>query len=1214
MPTPRLAELPVVNDNFHVVGIGASAGGLGALRTLFSRMPGQPGFACVVIVHLSPEHESHLVELLQPYTSMPVQQVTRTMAIEPNHVYVIPPNANLNSIDTHLRLSELEERRAERAPIDHFLRTLAATHDGTAVGVILTGGGSDGALGLRQIKEQGGLTIVQDPQEAEYDGMPRSAIATTLVDVVAPLREIPERILGYCATRPQLAIPADGDALPDGDAKLLERIVDTLRLRTGRDCSVYRRSVLLRRIRHRMQVRQVDTLTAYLGLLRDVADEPQALVGALHHTLAEFFHQPDIFEQLEQRVIPELFARKSDSADPIRAWSIGCSTGEVAYSLAMLLLERASDLEVMPKLQVFATDSSDDMLKFARTGVYPEEVASTVPPARLERFFSEHPGHYRVGAEARNVVVFAAHDVFKDPPFSHLDLIVCPSLLEDLQPAVRRGVLRLFHFALEPDGLLVVGPTDEADDRDLFVREEGMPRILRRKDGPRKPFMPMSAASRNADAVGVVPAGTAASSQENPFATAHRRAVEKHVTPSVLVNADDVVVHYSPRAWRFLRIPGGELTHDIVTLVDVRLRPRLQEGLAQARRTGMSWVSEPLAVLTDYGPRRLLLRIEHAGDVKNGPLLVVIFDELADSGRDTGETIEHGSELPEELDRIHELLQRTTVRLSGLQLLLSGEPKGGSPSSTNGRLSAILDELQSSSAEMRVVNEAMLTTEIAQQRRLDELARRSSDSYQLLQSTGIATLFLDTDLRLLRFTPQAAEVFRVVDQDVGSHLSDLAHTLSYAALADDARRVLEHLTNVEVEAAAEGNRWYLIRMLPYRPVPGYISGIAITLLDISDRRRAEEMLRLADRRKDEFLALLAHELRNPLAPLMSGIEFLGEAAADHKMVQQAVPLMRRQMQQLVRIVDDLLEVSRITGGRLQLQRSLALLTDIVRDATASVAPLINQARQQLTINLGDEPIVLEADAARLMQVLSNLLNNASRYTPPGGRIDVTARRERDEAVITVVDTGVGMPEHVLRNIFEMFYRGSDARRVSASGLGIGLAIARQLVEMHGGTLTARSAGPGHGSEFVLRMPVSEQALPTSSPSPRRSRANGHRVLIVDDNRDAAEALSLQVKTMGAQVRTALSASDALGIGPDFLPDVVLLDLGMPDVDGFEAARQIRQTAWGRRVHLVALTGWGQDKDRQRTKQAGFDRHLTKPAEPAELESVLAQSPRGPATP
>jgi CheY-like chemotaxis protein len=217
-------------------------------------------------------------------------------------------------------------------------------------------------------------------------------------------------------------------------------------------------------------------------------------------------------------------------------------------------------------------------------------------------------------------------------------------------------------------------------------------------------------------------------------------------------------------------------------------------------------------------------------------------------------------------------------------------------------------------------------------------------------------------------------------------------------------------------------------------------------------------------------------------------------------------------------------------------------------------------------------------------------------------------------VITVVDTGVGMPEHVLRNIFEMFYRGSDARRVSASGLGIGLAIARQLVEMHGGTLTARSAGPGHGSEFVLRMPVSEQALPTSSPSPRRSRANGHRVLIVDDNRDAAEALSLQVKTMGAQVRTALSASDALGIGPDFLPDVVLLDLGMPDVDGFEAARQIRQTAWGRRVHLVALTGWGQDKDRQRTKQAGFDRHLTKPAEPAELESVLAQSPRGPATP
>src|SRR5262245_20737632 len=316
MTTSRPAELQVASPHrqFYVVGIGASAGGLGALRTLFSRMPPKPGFACVVIVHLSPEHESHLVELLQPYTPMPVQQVTRTMALEPDHVYVIPPNANLNAIDTHLRLTELEQRRVERAPIDHFLRTLAASHDGTAIGVILTGAGSDGALGLRQIKEQGGLTVVQDPLEAEYNSMPRNAISTGLVDVVALVRDIPDRIVGYCRTTPRLSIPADEDTIPESEARLLEQIVRELHVGTGHDCSVYRRSVLLRRIRHRMQVRQVDTLGPYLELLRRQPEEPEALVGSLRHTAAEFFHQPDIFDYLEDRLVPELFGRKRGAA------------------------------------------------------------------------------------------------------------------------------------------------------------------------------------------------------------------------------------------------------------------------------------------------------------------------------------------------------------------------------------------------------------------------------------------------------------------------------------------------------------------------------------------------------------------------------------------------------------------------------------------------------------------------------------------------------------------------------------------------------------------------------------------------------------------------------------------------------------------------------------------------------------------------------------
>ncbi|HMQ56872.1 MAG TPA: chemotaxis protein CheB, partial [Anaerolineae bacterium] len=464
-----------------VVGIGASAGGLAALKTFFSHVPEASGLAFVVVVHLSPEHKSHLAELLQPQVRMPVRQVTETMPLEADQVYVIPPNANLNTIDTHLRLSELEEKRRERAPIDHFFRTLAQTHDGHAIGVILSGTGSDGTLGLKEIKEQGGLTVVQDPTEAEYDGMPQSAIATGLVDLVLPLAEIPAALLHFSRTEPKVTIPTEGQELDGDERQGLQKVFAQIRARTGRDFSRYKRSTVLRRVSRRMQLAQVEELEQYLTLLRSRPEEVGALADDLLITVTDFFRDPAVFQTLEQEVVPRLFEHKG-AEDEVRVWVVGCATGEEAYSLAILLLEAAARREAPPRLQIFASDLHEPSLRKAREGFYPGDIESHVSPARLQRFFQQDNGGYRVRKEVRELIVFAPHNLLGDPPFSRLDLISCRNLLIYLQRDIQHDVIDLFHYALRPEGYLLLGTSETLEATELFYPQDKESHLYRKRN------------------------------------------------------------------------------------------------------------------------------------------------------------------------------------------------------------------------------------------------------------------------------------------------------------------------------------------------------------------------------------------------------------------------------------------------------------------------------------------------------------------------------------------------------------------------------------------------------------------------------------------------------------------------------------------------------------------------------------------------------------
>ena len=842
-------------DHPTVIGLGASAGGLHALKTFFAHVPEESGLAYVVVVHLSPDHESHLADLLQPHARMPVLQVTETTALKPDHVYVIPPNANLNTIDTHLRLSDLEERRIERAPIDHFFRTLAQTHDGHSVGVVLTGTGSDGTLGVKEIKEKGGLTVVQDPNEAEYDGMPQSAIATGLVDLVLPVAQMPEAILRFARTRPRITVPEDGEAVADDQQQTLQKIFAQVRARTGRDFTRYKRSTILRRIQRRMQLAHVEELDAYLGRLREEPGEVRALADDFLITVTNFFRDGETFAYLEAEVIPRLFEGKGPG-ESVRVWSVGCATGEEAYSLAMLLLEAAARLEAPPEIQVFASDLHEHSLRKAREGFYPGDIETDVPVERLRRFFVEENGGYRIRKELREKVVFAPHNLLGDPPFSKIDLVACRNVLIYLQRGVQRDVLDLFHYALGPDGVLVLGTSETVDRSELF-RAESKPYCVYRKRNvpapePHLPVFPVTYARLSGE-----PERGARAEEPVHYGALHQRMVERYAPPSLLVSPDYNVVHFSESVGRFLVHPGGEPTTNVFHLVREELRIELRSALHAAKEKGRATRSKPLPVAVEGAERRVVLSVRPARSAEQDGLTLVLFDEAdADAGADgrtSGPATEDATvrELEAELDLAKQRLQAIIEEYETGQEEMKASNE--ELQSTNEELRSTMEELETSKEELQSMNEELQTLNQENKHKVEELSQLSGDLQNLMAATAIATLFLDRRLRILRFTPQVEALFNVRLTDRGRPLSDITHRLGYDALHADAEEVLRDLVPVEREVRDEGGRWYLTRVRPYRSGEDRIEGVVITFVDITARKGAEEELRESE---EQFRALV----------------------------------------------------------------------------------------------------------------------------------------------------------------------------------------------------------------------------------------------------------------------------------------------------------------------------------------------------------------------
>ncbi len=622
-PSPESSPLTIV-------GIGASAGGLAALKTFFACVPEDSELAFVVVVHLSPNSKSHLADLLQPTARIPVQQVTETVQIKKNQVYIIPPNANLNTIDTHLRLSELEASRKDRAPINHFFRTLANVHDGHSIGVVLTGTGSDGTQGIREIKSQGGLTVVQDPNEAEFDGMPLSAIATGLINAVLPVEEIPERLILYARTHPKLVLPDQVDRDANQELPLLHKILTLVKSHTGRDFTHYKRTTILRRLRRRMQLAQLEDLADYLALLRQKPEEVELLSNDFLITVTSFFRDAAVFEMLEKQVIPRLFSEQKPG-EIVRVWSVGCSTGEEAYSLTMLLLEEAARRDTPPEVQVFASDLHQDSLLRARGGYYLNDIKADVNAERLRRFFVTQNGGFRIRKEVRDRIVFAPHNLMSDPPFSKINLIVCRNVLIYLQRGIQRDIIDLFHYALQPGGTLLLGSSETVEKTDLFRVEDKEHCLFQKRNVPAPelhlPVFPITQSRP-------VYSEATPSEQDQPvvYGALHQKMVERYAPPSLLLNPDYRVVHLSERAGQYLLHPGGELTADVFKLVPPELHLELRVALHAARDRRELVRTKPVLVKLREKSQLLSLSVFPDPEPPQEGFSVIVFEEVSEPG------------------------------------------------------------------------------------------------------------------------------------------------------------------------------------------------------------------------------------------------------------------------------------------------------------------------------------------------------------------------------------------------------------------------------------------------------------------------------------------------------------------------------------------------------------------------------------------------------
>ncbi len=842
-----LPETPAPQPSvpFPIVGIGASAGGLEALEQFMSSVPAGCGMAFVVVQHLDPTRKGLMAELLQRCTRMKVVQVKDRTRVRANCVYVIPPNKDMSILHGVLHLFEPSAARGLRLPIDFFLRSLAQDQQQQGIGVILSGMGSDGTLGLRDIKEKAGLALAQDPATAKFDSMPRSVIDAGLADIVAAVEDLPARIMSFLNRTPLAAEPEV--VVDEKMQSALEKILILLRTRTTHDFSFYKRNTLYRRIERRMGIHQIDKIAAYVRFLQENPQELDLLFKELLIGVTNYFRDPQAWQVLRSETLPALLAGRPSGQ--LRAWVAGCSTGEEAYSLAIVFKEVMEKLKPKKsfKLQIFASDLDRDAIDKARQGVFLENISADVSPEQLRRYFTKEDGGYRVRTEIREMVIFSPHSLIMDPPFTKLDFLSCRNLLIYLTPEMQKKLFPLFHYSLNPGGVLFLGSAETVGHfTDLFASSNSKCRIFRRAESAVRPEpieFPSSFASPMADGPGMRPAPKSYLSLQ---ALAEQLILHRYAPPAVLVNEQGNILFINGRTGKYLEPAAGKANWNIFAMAREGLRYELAAAFQKALRQDEAVVLHGLKITFNEGGQHVDISIEKVKQTEplRGMVMIVFNDVPAPAtvnppGRIDKSTVRSHrmASIERELQQAHAELQSTREEMQTSQEELRSTNE--EIQSTNEEMQSTNEELTTSKEEMQSLNEELQTVNAELQGKVDELSRSNNDMKNLLNSTDVATLFLDNDLKVRRFTTQATTIIKLIPGDVGRPITDLASDLIYPELPDDANEVLRKLGHTEKPIAARDGRWFTVRIMPYRTLDDRIDGVVITFWDISVAKKLE---------------------------------------------------------------------------------------------------------------------------------------------------------------------------------------------------------------------------------------------------------------------------------------------------------------------------------------------------------------------------------------
>jgi two-component system CheB/CheR fusion protein len=1360
--------------SFPIAGIGASAGGLEAFTQLLGSIPANTGMAFVLIQHLDPTHPSLLAQALAKATKMPVHEIQDGATPEPDHVYVIAPNTDIGLFKGAFTVLPREHTGKPHLPIDFFFRALAAERGGQAIGMVLSGTASDGTEGLRAIKAEGGVTLVQDPQTAKFSGMPQSAASSGVADLILPIPELAREIVRLARHPYVFGQAVEPLALQEHDADL-KKVFVLVRHAVGVDLSEYKETTVKRRLARRLALRKIETVREYTRALRDDAGEAQALFDDLLIHVTSFFRDVEVFDTLKRSVFPAIMKHKQ-AGEPIRMWVTGCSTGEETYSLAIALLECLGDPPPENPIQIFGSDISDRAIEKARAGFYPDSAVSHLRPEQLRRFFTKVDAGYHISKSVRAICVFARHDVAHDPPFSRLDLVSCRNVLIYFNQSLQRRLLASFHHSLKQPGFLVLGRSEHVSSHpELFSPIGKSLHVFRRTAATSSgPFARLGEARHGAPPpmADRAPMGPAAAPVDVATHVDHL-LLAQYAPPGVIVNERMEILQFRGRTGPYLESPPGQPQVNLLKMAREGLLSELRIALGRAKKEAATVRREGVRVLQNGSTRTCNIVVVPVPGLpeSEGRLFAVLFEDVVPSatrdertlrpvrGNVRGAATRGATTLEHELKATKEYLQSLIEEHQRVNDALASA--NDELVSSNEELQSMNEEMETAKEELQSGNEELTTLNDELHNRNQELSQLNDDLVNLLNSVEIPVVILDANRCIRRFTPKARSLMNILPADVGRPIEDIRPNVAVEHLDQQIAEVIDTVTMKEAEVQTRDGRWHRMQIRPYKTVDNKIDGAVVSFVDIdllkrtvtaaewardyasgiveavqvplvtlderlavksangafcnffggaqaetegrslfelgsgqwdipalramlgdmlatnsqfqgfeverefprlgkramtlsarpvrsdtgpptillaiediTDRvrgdrvrmdilgqaREAEAEAEAANRAKDRFLAVLSHELRTPLSTLLLQVELLRRGTLDGTGAERAMDAIERAAKIQAQLIADLLDVSRIVAGKLELELQSVNVAELVREALDMASVMAAKNSVALEAALDDSVGHVRGDPVRLRQVLWNLLANAIKFTPEGGRVTVRVEATDGRARIQVSDTGIGIEPGILHQIFDPFAQAGTARREMYGGLGLGLAIVRHLVYGHGGTVEAESPGTGKGSTFTVTLPLivakSEQGgpaelqpKPVGQPLPKARHHpdfSGVRILVVEDEAETREPLVALLGQTRAEVRGAASAEEAIRVFMEFGPQLLVCDIAMAGEDGFDLIRRIRALRPGRGedIPAIALTALAGEETRREALAAGFQMHMAKPVDFDDLTEAL----------